>query len=114
MIPVEIVGAPTLRAPDGLALSSRNMYLSVEERGKAPAIHAALQDAAAAIRAGMAPEQAAGTAAQALAAAGFEVDYVTARHAETLAEASSLEGGPIRLLAAARLGKTRLIDNIAV
>jgi pantoate--beta-alanine ligase len=114
MIPANIIGAQTLRAADGLALSSRNMYLSVDEREKAPAIHRALQDAATAIRNGMTPEKATSRASDALTSNGFSVDYVTARHAETLAPISSMMDGPIRLLAAAKLGKTRLIDNIGV
>ena len=70
--------------------------------------------AAAAIRAGAAARRGRGEAAAALAAAGFAVDYVAARDAETLEPVASPAAGPVRLLAAARLGRTRLIDNIAV
>jgi pantoate--beta-alanine ligase len=114
MIPVAIIGAPTLRAADGLALSSRNIYLSAEERAKAPALHKALQAAAAAIRSGQAPDIAAREASDVLTALGFDVDYVTARHAASLAPVQAAKDAPLRLLAAARLGTTRLIDNIGV
>ena len=107
---VEIVPVPTTREADGLALSSRNAYLSPEERQVAPVIHRALSEAADAIRAGTAPESAAAAAADAIAAKGLKVDYVAARHAESLA--APQPGDPIRLLAAAWLGKTRLIDNL--
>ncbi len=90
------------------------MYLSAEERAKAPAIHRALQAAAAEIRDGRPAGEAAAAAAAALTSQGFAVDYVTARHAQTLAPITSLADGPIRLLAAARIGSTRLIDNIGV
>jgi pantoate--beta-alanine ligase len=113
-LPVSIRGGVTEREPDGLALSSRNRYLSPAERARAPRLHRALQQGAAAIRAGAAPNTAAAEAAAALAAAGFAVDYVAARDAGTLEPVASPAAGPIRLLAAARLGRTRLIDNIAV
>jgi len=109
----EIVGAPTVREADGLALSSRNRYLSQEERALAPTLYRTLQDCAARLRAGedAATVMAAGEAA--LATAGFAVDYLALRDAETLAPVSGL-AAPARLLVAARLGATRLIDNIAV
>jgi len=113
-LPVSILGGATLREPDGVALSSRNRYLSPAERAVAPRLHHALQEGAAAIRAGAAPAEAAAEAAAALAASGFAVDYVAARDAETLESVASPAAGPVRLLAAARLGRTRLIDNIAV
>jgi pantoate--beta-alanine ligase len=113
-LPVSIRGGVTEREPDGLALSSRNRYLSPAERARAPRLHRALQQGAAAIRAGAAPNTAAAEAAAALAAAGFAVDYVAARDAGTLEPVASPAAGPVRLLAAARLGRTRLIDNIAV
>ncbi len=111
---VEIVGAPTLRAADGLALSSRNVYLSPHERRAAPALYAALTICAEAIRAGLAIDAAVAAARARVGRGGFIIDYLEARHAESLASIESLRDGPIRLLAAARLGKTRLIDNIAV
>jgi pantoate--beta-alanine ligase len=113
-LPTRIFGVPTLREADGLALSSRNIYLSAAERAQAPLLARALDETAAAIRSGAAPAQAAAQAALRLGEAGFDVDYLEARHAETLAPIGSLEQGPIRLLVAARLGKTRLIDNRAV
>ncbi len=109
----EIVGAPTVRAEDGLALSSRNVYLTPQERGTAPLLHAALEQCRQAIASGVAVDAAVAKAQATLAAAGFAVDYVAARHAETLAPLVSAADGPIRLLVAARLGTTRLIDNIA-
>jgi pantoate--beta-alanine ligase len=113
-IPTGIFGVPTLREADGLALSSRNIYLSAAERAQAPLLAQALNETAAAIRSGAPPAQAAAQAAARIGEAGFDVDYLEARHAETLAPIGSLEEGPIRLLVAARLGKTRLIDNRAV
>lgn len=113
-LPVEIAGLPTVREPDGLALSSRNAYLSAEERQTAPLLHRALQAAAAAIRAGTAPEAALDRAWVELGAAGFVVDYVALRNATTLAPVVDPAAEPLRLLAAARLGRTRLIDNIPV
>jgi len=116
-IPVEIVGAPTARAADGLALSSRNAYLSAEERAAAVALPNAIRAAAEAVAAGGRIDEAEETAKTALLAAGFrQVDYVDIREAGDL---SRLGPGPIgdargRILVAAWLGKTRLIDNMAV
>jgi len=110
----EIVGAPTVREEDGLALSSRNVYLSPEERKVAPALHAALIGCAAELRSGASIAKAVGAAQKSAEAAGFAVDYIEVRDAESLAPVASIGAGPVRLLAAARLGKTRLIDNIAV
>ncbi|VFU06985.1 pantoate--beta-alanine ligase [Methylocella tundrae] len=110
----EIIGAPTIREADGLALSSRNVYLSPEERKAAPALHAALQRCAAGIRGGGAVDVALAQARASVEAAGFIIDYIEAREAETLAPLAAPIGAPVRLLAAARLGKTRLIDNIGV
>ncbi len=109
----EIVGAPTVRTEDGLALSSRNVYLTPQERATAPLLHAALEQCRQAIASGVAVDAAVAKAQATLAAAGFAVDYVAARHAETLAPLVSAADGPIRLLVAARLGTTRLVDNIA-
>jgi pantoate--beta-alanine ligase len=110
----EIVGAPTVRAKDGLALSSRNVYLSPEERARAPMLHGALERCRQAILAGDDIVGAVARAEGTLAVMDFSVDYVAARHAVTLAPVATLTDSPIRLLAAARLGATRLIDNIAV
>ena len=103
-----------MREKDGLALSSRNVYLSPGERKIAPALHAALVRCAAELRAGASIAKAVGAAQKSAEAAGFAVDYIEARDAESLAPVASIGARPVRLLAAARLGKTRLIDNIAV
>jgi pantoate--beta-alanine ligase len=113
-IPTRIVGAPTLREPNGLAMSSRNVYLSPDERTRATALYRALCEAAARIRAGDRIGDAMRAATETVVSAGFEIDYLEARHADTLARIADRDEGPIRLLAAARLGATRLIDNIAV
>ena len=110
----EILGVPTVREADGLALSSRNVFLSPKERTLAPSLCAALRRCAHDIKQGVGIDAALNAANTALAAAGFATDYIEARHADTLAPVASLGNGPVRLLAAAKLGKTRLIDNIAV
>lgn len=113
-IPVEIRGVPTVREDDGLALSSRNAYLTPAERAIAPALHAALVDCAAALRAGTPAAAAVDAAKAAIVAAGFaSVEYLELRAAEGLALLSVLDR-PARIVVAARLGKTRLIDNLAV
>ena len=113
-LPVKIVGCPTIREKDGLALSSRNVYLTPAERQTAPVLHRVLKDSAARIKAGEAPAKVLADGRTAIESTGFAVDYLEARHAETLDTVSALADGPIRLLVAARLGKTRLIDNIGV
>ncbi len=116
-LPIKVLSGPTVREPDGLALSSRNAYLDPKQRAAAPALYRALTGAAAAIAGGQTPSAAAKAATAQLRAAGFEVDYVEARRADTLApldRGAREEGVPIRLLAAARLGRVRLIDNVAV
>jgi pantoate--beta-alanine ligase len=111
---IEIVGVPTQRDADGVALSSRNLYLSDEERRSAHALPRALGEAASAIQAGAPVAEVLAAARDKLAVAGFDpIDYVELRDAETLAPASSLDR-PARLLAAARIGRTRLIDNLPV
>ncbi|HVY18981.1 MAG TPA: pantoate--beta-alanine ligase [Bauldia sp.] len=114
MFPVEIAGVPTIREPDGLALSSRNAYLSPGDRAKAPRLYAALQAAAEAIRYGTSSDVALQAAHSKLTAVGFMVDYVKMRNADTLASVEDETKEPKRILAAAWLGKTRLIDNVAV
>ncbi|HZS63247.1 MAG TPA: pantoate--beta-alanine ligase [Xanthobacteraceae bacterium] len=113
-IPVKIVGVPIVREKDGLALSSRNLYLSPRERSVAPTLYAVLTACAKKIRKTGAIEPALAEGRITLTRAGFAVDYLEARDAETLKRVASLSGGRLRLLAAATLGKTRLIDNIAV
>ncbi len=113
-IPTEVVGCPTVREPDGLALSSRNVYLSDDERARAPKLYAMLRALSGRLRRSSSPEVDLAEARRALEAAGFAVDYLEARNAETLAPIADWKAEPIRLLVAAKLGKTRLIDNIAV
>lgn len=111
---VEIIGLETQRAEDGLALSSRNAYLSEEERRNAVALPRALGEAKRQMEKGGSVESAIAKAIATLAAHGFDpVDYVTLCDAATLAPMSVLDR-PARLLGAAKLGTTRLIDNIAV
>lgn len=112
-LPIKVIGVPTVREESGLALSSRNAYLSKAERHQAAALHQRLVNAARKIKAGQKPTRATGAARRSLALLGFRVDYVAARNAETLALPKSPDE-PLRLLAAAWLGNTRLIDNIAV
>jgi len=113
-VAVEILGLPTVREEDGLALSSRNAYLSPDERGRAAALQRALSKAGDAIRAGAPVASALQEAKQALVDAGFlKIDYLALVDAATL---EPLDGarGEMRLIAAAKIGSTRLIDNIAV
>jgi len=107
---LEIVGVPTVREADGLALSSRNVYLTADERARAVALPRALAEAKRAIEAGEPDALAAAMAS--LAAAGFVTDYVALVDAATLGEPQV--GKSRRLLAAARLGTTRLIDNLDI
>jgi pantoate--beta-alanine ligase len=111
-IPTEIVGCATIREADGLALSSRNVYLNAEERGRAPRLNAVLRETADRLRAGAASDDALAAGRRALEEAGFALDYLELRNAETLAPVQDRNSEPLRLLAAARLGRTRLIDNI--
>ncbi|MDR6113953.1 pantoate--beta-alanine ligase [Sphingomonas sp. NCPPB 2930] len=111
--PIDIVGVPTQRDDDGLALSSRNIYLDEEQRAKAVALPRALGVAARAIGRGEEVATVLADARATLTAAGFEVDYVALADAETLAPDPAADR-PRRLLAAARMGSTRLIDNIAI
>jgi pantoate--beta-alanine ligase len=111
---VAVIGVPTVREQDGLAMSSRNAYLDPEERAIAPTLHRVLGKCAARIAAGEAIARVVAEGWNEIEAAGFAVDYLEARNAETLARAETLADGPLRLLVAARLGKTRLIDNVAV
>ncbi|MCR6629942.1 MAG: pantoate--beta-alanine ligase [Magnetospirillum sp.] len=113
-LPAEIVGVPTVREADGLALSSRNAYLSPEDRSVAPALHRALQAVAEGLKQGKAAEELCHRAAADLLAAGFaSVDYIDVRDADTMAKVLKLSR-PARILAATKLGGTRLIDNIGV
>lgn len=111
-LPVKVIGIPTVRERDGLALSSRNAYLSKEERSVAPTLYRVLKDCKARIRAGEPIAAALEHGRAAIGGAGFALDYLEARHALTLAPIASPKDGPVRLLVAAKLGRTRLIDNI--
>lgn len=111
---VKVVGCPTMREKDGLARSSRNVYLSPPEREIAPVLYRVLKDSASRIKAGETPAKVLADGRNAIESAGFQVDYLEARHAETLGKVSKLSDGPIRLLVAAKLGRTRLIDNLGV
>ena len=111
---VKVIGSKTVRERDGLAMSSRNVYLSPEERCKAPALYSAMKESARRLRAGDDFKAAMAGGAELMANAGFILDYFEARHADTLAPIASSKDGPLRILVAARIGKTRLIDNIAV
>jgi pantoate--beta-alanine ligase len=113
-IPGQIVGVATVREADGLALSSRNAYLSADERRRAAALPNALVTARDAIRDGSAVSTALATAKQTLVDAGFlKIDYLALVDAATLEPIETAEG-EMRLIAAALIGATRLIDNIAV
>jgi pantoate--beta-alanine ligase len=111
---VKVIGSKTVRERDGLAMSSRNVYLSPEERRVAPELYRVMKETARRIRAGEGIEPAVAGAAKLIEKAGFKLDYLEVRHAETLAPIASIKEGPLRMLVAARLGTTRLIDNIAV
>ena len=113
-LPLKIVGVPTVREHDGLALSSRNAYLSPDERVAAPTLHRVLKACAARIKRGERIGAVLADGVGEIMRAGFALDYLEVRHALTLAPVTSRQDGPIRLLVAAKIGKTRLIDNTAV
>ena len=113
-LPVKVIGVPTVREPDGLALSSRNVYLSATERAVAPMLYRVLNGCAARIKNGEKIDRVLNVGRIEFDLAGFGLDYLEARHAVTLAPISTSKDGPIRLLAAVRLGKIRLIDNVPV
>jgi pantoate--beta-alanine ligase len=111
---VKVVGSPTVRERDGLAMSSRNVYLSPQERRAAPELYRAMQESARRLRAGDDLGAVMAGGADLIAAAGFSLDYFEVRHAETLEPVTSVKGQPTRILVAANIGNTRLIDNVAV
>lgn len=113
-LPLKVVGVPTVREPDGLALSSRNVYLSTAERAVASMLYRVLKGCASRIKNGEKIQHVLNVGRIEIDVAGFALDYLEARHALTLAPIAAPRDGPVRLLVAARLGKTRLIDNIAV
>jgi pantoate--beta-alanine ligase len=111
---VKVIGSKTVRERDGLAMSSRNVYLSPEQRLMAPELHRAMKESARRLQAGDDLKAAMAGGAELVVGAGFSLDYFEVRHAETLAPITSAKDGPMRILVAAKIGKTRLIDNIAV
>jgi len=114
-LPVNIVGVPTVREPDGLALSSRNAYLSAPERRIAPLLAGQLRETASALQRDPAAVAAECSRARTeLAHAGFAVDYFEVRDAETLAPVADVVTASARVFAAAYLGRTRLIDNMPI
>jgi pantoate--beta-alanine ligase len=113
VMPVEIVGVPTVREPDGLAMSSRNGYLTAEERRLAPALRRVLIAAAESLRAGESVARVEQAALESLAAAGLRPDYLSVRRAGDLASADP-DDRDLIILAAAYLGRARLIDNLRV
>ena len=113
-LPLKVVGAPTIREGDGLAMSSRNVYLSPDERAAAPVLYRVLRLCAGKIGKGRNIATILAEGREAIERAGFALDYLEARHAETLAPIASASDVPVRLLVAARFGKTRLIDNVGV
>jgi len=113
-LPVNIVGAPIVRESDGLAMSSRNAYLSPQERAAAPTLCRVLKQCAAAIARGDRIARVLDEGGAEIEQAGFQLDYLEARNAATLGKVESRGDGPLRLLVAARIGRTRLIDNVAV
>ncbi len=112
--PITIVAGPIVREADGLAMSSRNMYLDVEERATAPQLYAVLVDMAQDLASGRAVEETVRKGFARLESVGFRIDYLEVRDAENLIPAGLTVEKPARLLAAVYLGRVRLIDNIAV
>jgi pantoate--beta-alanine ligase len=112
--PVRIEVRPTVREPDGLALSSRNAYLDPADRRRAPALHAALASAEAAAAQGTSTETALAAARAVLAEAGIEPEYIEARDAERLEPIETFNGRPVLVAVAARVGGARLIDNVII
>ncbi len=111
---VKVIGSRTVRERDGLAMSSRNVYLSPEQRRAAPVLFRAMKESARRLRAGNDFEAATAGGIELVTGAGFIVDYFEVRHAKTLASVTSVDDGPLRILVAAKIGTTRLIDNMAV
>ena len=111
---LKVIGAPIVREADGLAMSSRNAYLTPAERAVAPVLHCTLKECARRISAGSPIAGVLADGRKTISTAGFALDYLEARDADTLAPVRARANGPIRLLVAARLGKTRLIDNHGV
>ena len=114
-MPLKLIAAPTKREKDGLALSSRNAYLTADERKVAPTLNAAIMELAAKVASGKAIASAVEAAKKRILGAGFaNIDYITVADAQTLTELTKRQDAPMRVLAAVWLGKTRLIDNVPV
>jgi pantoate--beta-alanine ligase len=113
-LPVEIAAAQIVREDDGLAMSSRNAYLAANERAAAPTLYRVLLACADRIARGEPIVTAVAEGGIEIERAGFRLDYLEARHAETLEKVEDTRDGPLRLLVAARIGRTRLIDNVPV
>lgn len=113
-IPTRILPVPTVRETDGLAMSSRNRFLSAEERARAPLLIAAMRRTAGAIAGGAPVAEALATETEALVREGFQPDYLALVDGPSLKPLAAIQPGPMRLLAAARLGSVRLLDNIPV
>jgi pantoate--beta-alanine ligase len=111
---VKVIGSRTVRELDGLAMSSRNVYLSPEERRVAPTLYKTMKESAGRLRAGDDFQAVMALGGEMIVGAGFTLDYFELRHAETLTPIASVKDGPMRILVAAKIGKTRLIDNIGV
>ena len=111
---VRVIGSKIVRERDGLAMSSRNVYLTAEQRGVAPELFRTMKQAATRLRAGDDLPAVLAGGIETIRRAGFALDYFEVRDADTLAPVRSVGDGKLRLLVAARLGNTRLIDNIAV
>jgi pantoate--beta-alanine ligase len=111
---VKVIGCATIREPDGLAMSSRNRYLAPRDRETALTLYREMTAAAARIRGGTPIETALEPARAAITAAGFALDYLEVREAASLMPVSTRPFGPLRMLVAARIGATRLIDNIGI
>ena len=113
-LPLKVIGIKTVRENDGLALSSRNAYLSAAERAAAPVLYRVLRGSGARIKKGEPIARVLDDGRNEIIRSGFALEYLEARHAATLAPVGSRKDGPMRLLVAARIGKTRLIDNVSV
>lgn len=113
-LPIKVLGAPIVREKDGLALSSRNVYLSPADRAAAPVLHQVLKESAKAIAKGEDADAVLSRGRAKIMSAGFKLDYFEARDATTLAKPDPQRKPKLRLLVAAKIGRTRLIDNIAV
>lgn len=111
---VKVIGSRTVRERDGLAMSSRNVYLTPDQRQAAPTLYKTMKASARRLKAGDDVAASMAEGCELITRAGFELDYFEVRHAETLAPITSIKDGPMRILVAAKIGATRLIDNIAV